>query len=647
MISLRSFFFALFLFFNLAEVFAQVHVYVGSNSRENAGGASGRTPDELLNDVKKSSTYKIDLVDAVRLLKAKQLRDREGRLSTAVYIHLEKGVYRLTEPIRIDQSSGGSSSSSVSILGPEGGGAVLTGSRLVRDFVSVTGKDRLTNLPEGARGHTLQANVRAQGVSDFGGRRPYGFGHSRSVGGMELFFRGEPMTIARWPNDSYARVGAPSGLDSGSQFRVLGKDFSKWVGGRNVSVFGYWRYFWADETLNVESIDSVSGVVSLEPPGSKYGIKEGQPVFFQNILAELDRPGEWYLDFDSGVVYFWPPALPNEGDVEVSVLESLLVMNGAENINISNLKFQNVRGSAIVVNDGVGIRVSDTEVRNTGSSGVIVRGSNSGVDRMKIVNTGGAGVVLAGGDRARLVPGKLYVTNSSIQHFGRLARAYQPAVDISGVGNSAVGNVISDAPHSAIIFHGNDHLVADNRISRVCLEAGDSGVIYTGRDWTARGSVVSGNVIRDVPLNEGRGGVFGVYLDDQASGIVVRNNKIYKTLVGVFIGGGRDNVVEDNEIYDSGAASVHLDARGLGWQKGMTNDPNGPLRKKLKEFSFKGSPYWDRYPNLATLADDEPGRPKYNVLRRNRFTGSGGVRILEGAQGGFSVIDVMSSQGLK
>ena len=32
------------------------------------------------------------------------------------------------------------------------------------------------------------------------------------------------------------------------------------------------------------------------------------------LLPELDQPGEWYLDRDSGLLYFWPPSPLTDGD---------------------------------------------------------------------------------------------------------------------------------------------------------------------------------------------------------------------------------------------------------------------------------------------------------------------------------------------
>ena len=40
---------------------------------------------------------------------------------------------------------------------------------------------------------------------------------------------------------------------------------------------------------------------------SKYGFKEGGYYYFFNVLEELDAPGEYYIDRDNGILYFYPP----------------------------------------------------------------------------------------------------------------------------------------------------------------------------------------------------------------------------------------------------------------------------------------------------------------------------------------------------
>jgi len=110
-------------------------------------------------------------------------------------------------------------------------------------------------------------------------------------------------------------------------------------------------------------------------------------------------------------------------------------------------------------------------------------------------------------------------------------------------------------------------------------------------------------------------GANAVYLDDAASGITIRGNGFYKAGRSVFIGGGRDNLVENN-IFVECEASVHVDARGLGWMKESVAE-GGVLRKRLAAVPYKRPPWSTRYPRLVNILDDDPGAPKGNVVRLN------------------------------
>jgi hypothetical protein len=230
----------------------------------------------------------------------------------------------------------------------------------------------------------------------------------------------------------------------------------------------------------------------------------------------------------NGMLYFWPPEPLHENEVEVSILEKLLVIDNVSHIRISGITFQSARGDAITVRGGHHVSIAYSVIRNIGNRAAVISGQDNGLTDMLIENTGEGGVVLAGGDRQTLTPANLYVERSTIRRFARLTKTYQPAIVMSGVGNRAISNQISDTPHIAIMFNGNDHLISQNEIFNVCKETSDAGAIYTGRDWTARGTVISYNYLHDIPPNVEFGRTKGVYLDDQASGITVRGNLFEK-----------------------------------------------------------------------------------------------------------------------
>ena len=52
---------------------------------------------------------------------------------------------------------------------------------------------------------------------------------------------------------------------------------------------------------------------------SRYGCRAGALYYLYNILEELDEPGEWYLDRDSGMLYLYPTGPLEEARIELTL----------------------------------------------------------------------------------------------------------------------------------------------------------------------------------------------------------------------------------------------------------------------------------------------------------------------------------------
>jgi hypothetical protein len=116
-------------------------------------------------------------------------------------------------------------------------------------------------------------------------------------------------------------------------------------------------------------------------------------------------------------------------------------------------------------------------------------------------------------------------------------------------------------------------------------------------------------------------GAFVIHLDDQISGFHIYGNVFYRIAHGVIrLGGGRDTIIENNVFHDAGWA-VHIDNRGMGWQKKATR--NGTLWKRLQEVDYTKPPWSERYPELVDIVEDRLGEPVDNVVRRNIFSQKG------------------------
>jgi hypothetical protein len=590
---------------------APVDLYISPDGDDTS---SGTLPDPTADDGPFASLERAR--DEIRRLR------ESGQLPRGAVVHLRGGRYELDRPFALTTEDSGSSEAPIIFSAYQDEEVILSGGRTIPDFRPVEDPAILDRLSKEARGNVLQADLKAAGIEDFGTV-------AAPSNRLELFFAGEPMTLSRWPDDGFVTIDSVFGEepfkvhgidgDQVGKFTYTGDRPSRWTDEPDVWLHGYWFWDWSDQPQQVKSIDSENRTIELEKPYHNYGYRPGQRFYALNLLCELDRPGEWYLDRRTGLLYFWPPEEIDTGRAVVSILPSLITIDNASSIDFQHLHLEATRGTAITINGGSDVHIAGCIIANIGSWAVSAGGGNNhSVVGCDIYQTGEGGISLSGGDRPTLTPAGHLAENNHIHQFGRTYRTYRPAVSVTGVGIRVAHNLIHDGPHNAIQLSGNDHQIEFNEIYDVCYETGDVGAFYMGRDWTARGTVIRHNFFHHI-RGPGLHGAMAVYLDDAASGIQIAGNIFYRASRAAFIGGGRDNLI-DNNIFVDCDPSVHVDARGIGWMAYHVEE-GGIMPERLAAVPYREEPWSSRYPQLLTLLDDEPGAPKGNVVRRNISVG--------------------------
>ncbi len=557
------------------------------------------------------------------------------------------GVYPRSTSFRLDSLDSGTETAPI-VWAPYLNEEVrLSGGARISAFVPVTDPDAQARLHPDAAANVQVTDLRAEGISDFGEIT------SRGGPGLELFFNDERMQLSRWPNEGFVQIadvpqngtlvyaGDPPHVRNGvivgrhhGRFAYDEDAPSRWTKTNQVILHGYWSWDWFDEFVKIDRIDPVKKEIWPADGMSRYGYTKFQRFYAMNILEELDQPGEWYLDREDGLLYFWPPSSIEEANVTVSLLDApMIVMESTLNVKVQGFTFEHARGNAIEINGGRFADIDGCTIRNIGGTGITIRGGfDHTVNGCDIHHIGGAGMEVSGGDRKTLTPGNHQISDNHIHHYSGWVRTYLGGVNINGVGNRIANNLIHDAPHTGILLNGNENIIEYNELHRLAQQTGDVGAFYIGRDWTQRGNVIRHNYFHNL---EGPGlhGVMAVYLDDWASGTIIYGNIFYKSGRSVFVGSGRDNIIENN-VFIECEPSVHFDVRGRSWAIYYFDKENplyvNTLFDRMEAMNYTQPPYSERYPELLTYYDDEPDLPKGNKVLRNVSYGGIWTNLIEG-----------------
>lgn len=326
---------------------------------------------------------------------------------------------------------------------------------------------------------------------------------------------------ARYPNvDSTGGFSKIQSIKEGSNHTFTPSDdvkqrAARWLpqrqfgrGSGDIWCHGYWSNRWSDAHYSLDSVtddgefvlagvpealpDRTKEVCSGDCKPSKYedGHKGGS-YYCYNLLAELDSPGEWYLNRSDGALYIWPlnPGQYGFANVTASKLESIVTISGSKEVELRDLHFRHSRDAAIAVHDSHDILIRGGSVGLAGSMGVNVSGgTNVTISDVRVFGCGSGGVFLDGGDRPSLTPAGHSLVGSEVRDNSRWIYAMCPAVFLGGVNQTVRDTNISVHPHISVWVQGNDHTVEKNNISDVCTWALDSGALYSGRDYTYRGA---------------------------------------------------------------------------------------------------------------------------------------------------------------
>jgi len=444
---------------------------------------------------------------------------------------------------------------------------VISGAVELKDWKKVRDRKVLRRVGKDAAKRLYVIDLKKAGVQDLGeacktGKRP------------ELFCGGEVQTLSRWPDEGFAYGGKALGetiippVKNGNSgacepiFEYLDERIDRWADEKDPRIFGYFFYDWTHKYLYIDKVDTERNSLTLSDHGRKNGYgsyRHGLRYIGLNLLCELDRPGEWYIDRESSLLYWCPPegVNPVKGGPAVTFTVNsdkfLLKLTDCENVTIDGLSFEQTRGGGLRVEGGSDCVIKDCRFDGIACDAIDVRGGKRHlIDGCYIVHIGKQGIRMSGGDRKTLEPAGFEVRNCYIADFARLERTYNSAICLEGCGAIMHHNEMCYAPSSAMSLAGNDLIAEYNYIHDVCRESDDQGGFDLYLNPSMRGIQLRYNRWSNITGGT-RYGVGGIRLDDLISGFHIYGN-LFENCGSVEFGaiqihGGSENLIEDNVFY--------------------------------------------------------------------------------------------------
>ncbi|HWQ93217.1 MAG TPA: right-handed parallel beta-helix repeat-containing protein [Clostridia bacterium] len=480
---------------------------------------------------------------------------REGTNRDPVTVYLQDGIYPLAKPLVFEPQDSGTIHAPVTYAAAPGARPVLSGGRAIRNWKRHNASTWVAQVPEAKTGWRFR----------------------------QLFVNGQPRPRAKIPNVGFLRVAAcPEGTPKTVHYHKDCQSFQfkhgdirpDWTNLQDVEVIVY--HFWTDSHLPIQSVDPISNIVTFAHKAGKVFTddftEDGARYIVENVFEGLDIPGEWYLDYRQGLLYYLPRPGENMNRVEVIAphLPAFIELRGnaregrfVQHLVFQGIEFQYTRfelppGNS---NDRQGSASVPAAVRLTGARhcrfdrctfqnlGTWAVEAGNGCRHNAFVGNqisfiAAGGFRLNGGterDHPLERTGHNLIADNRLHHYGQVYPSAVGVLLMNTEQNVVEHNLIHHGYYTGIsvgwvwgyqrsISQGNR--VEFNHIHDIGQGGllSDMGGIYTL--GVSPGTVIRNNLIHDIDANQYGG--WGIYHDEGSTHHLVESNVVYRTKFAPF-----------------------------------------------------------------------------------------------------------------
>lgn len=435
----------------------------------------------------------VNTLEAAKKLIVQHMKEYGKEYTARIFI--KGGTYRFKSGVVFDEIEFSIDSyRGLSIESFDSNKPVFTGAVEIDSskFVPVEDGITLARIPKEGRGNVAVLDLAEQGYKDLK-QLPNIFHY--------IYLDDIEQTCARWPNNGEATVFS---VPQTNTFTFQETEPTRWVDAKNVYVFGHFsKSGWEWKQGIIQSVDAGTKTITIAGATTKdqmVSTAAGTTWYAQNLLEELDSPGEWYVDTENAKLYYYPPYRIKGRSLEMLYCtDTLMSFKNAKNVTVKGIEFDKSYQPLKFDGDDEQIKniiVEKNKISHVLAPTAIEFPNGNRVYDVKIVensayNLFGRFSYFRAGNVEKLKDGNCLIMNNYIvqpsQYFkamGAIGMPYQ-AGNFGSVGVTTQNNVIQDIPGGAAISTGGTrHKVLYNEIINSGKYMSDYGAIYCGRSTT-------------------------------------------------------------------------------------------------------------------------------------------------------------------
>jgi hypothetical protein len=292
---------------------------------------------------------------------------------------------------------------------------------------------------------------------------------------------------------------------------------------------------WGGWSFQVQAQDTATQSLLFSHGGYQEarGAGGGKHYYVENVLEELDSPGEWFYDPTTSKLHFWPNSTDGNAGKEIvaPLLSAIVRVEGSKDVSFEGFTFTETRatfmeqyevpsggdwsvhrGATFEIVDSANVAVRNCKFDQIGGNGVLLSNNvaHSNITGNEFVQCGDSAVVSVGSSVGIVGTGATYphdnlISNNHMHEIGLYGKQTSCYFQALGQHNTLKDNLCYNGPRAGINWNdgfAGGSTVEGNLVFNMVRETGDHGPYNS---WDRQPYLTTSGHTDGYPQNEKHG----------------------------------------------------------------------------------------------------------------------------------------------